>query len=96
MSLDGPGDERDPAVRTRRSPVLAVLYGIVGGVLVAVPTIWVATLDSNFGMPEAATSEGDDIVLVWRILMAMATAVAMVVAIQLAVALFTGARRREP
>jgi cytochrome c oxidase subunit 2 len=96
MSLDGPGDERDPAVRTRRSPVLAVLYGIVGGVLVAVPTIWVATLDSNFGMPEAATSEGDDIVLVWRILMAMATAVAMVVAILLAVALFTGARRREP
>lgn len=92
---EGAGGERDPALQVRRSPVLAVVYGLVGLVVVAVPTVWVATLDSNFTVPESATEDGEAVVVVWRIMMAMATAVAMVVLVLLTVAVVAGARRRH-
>lgn len=88
-------DEPDPALRTRRTPWLAALYALIGAVAVAVPTYLVATTDSTFAMPHAATSDGAEVVVVWRILMAMATAVAMVVVILLGIALISGARRRH-
>ncbi len=86
--------EDEPALRTRRSPVLAVVYGLVGLVVVAVPTIWVATVDSNFAIPESVTADGDEVIVAWRIMMAMATAVAMVVLVLLVIAVVSGARRR--
>lgn len=87
-------EESEPATRTRRSPALAALYGLIGLVVVAVPTVWVATLDSNFAVPDAATADGEEVVAAWRILMAMATAVGMVVVVLLVVAVVTGAGRR--
>lgn len=89
------GDAPEPAQRTRRSPALAVLYGFVAAVVVAIPTWWVATTEHNFAMPEPVTSDGEEVVFAWRVLMSMATAVAMVVVILLVVAVVSGARRRH-
>ena len=88
-------EEPEPALRTRRSPALAVLYGFIGAVAVALPTWWVATTENNFAMPDPVTRDGEEVVFAWRVLMSMATAVAMVVLILLAIAVFSGARRKE-
>ncbi len=83
----------DPAMAARRSTRTAVLYGVAGTLVVAAPTAWVATSDANFGIPRAATASGDEVVGVWRVLMTMATAVAALVIVLLAVAVVSGARR---
>jgi cytochrome c oxidase subunit 2 len=85
----------DPATRARRSPVRVLLAAVAAAVAVAVPTVAVAAVGRNFGMPDAATADGKEVVRVWRILLIMATAVAAVVMILLAVAVVAGARRRE-
>lgn len=94
MAPEEGAEETDPAVRAGRSPIRAVIFGLIGLVVVVGPTIWVATLDHNFAIPEAATSDGHEVIVAWRVLMAMATAVAMVVVILLVVAVVSGARRR--
>src|SRR5829696_4924373 len=88
-------EPRDPGARTRRSPVVAVVGGAVALAVVALPTWWVATRDSNFAMPTSATSDGDQVVGVWRLLLAMATAVGSLVLVLLVVGVVTGARRRD-
>jgi cytochrome c oxidase subunit 2 len=88
-------DAPEPAQRTRRSPALAVLYGFIGALVVALPTWWVATTEHNFAMPDPVTRDGEEVVFAWRVLMSMATAVAMVVIILLVVALVSGARRQH-
>jgi cytochrome c oxidase subunit II len=85
----------DPATRARRSPVLVLVAALVAAVAVAVPTVAVAAIGGNFGMPDAATADGEEVVRVWRMLLVMATAVAAVVVILLVVAVVAGARRRE-
>ncbi len=90
---EGPVED-EPTLKARRSPALAVLYAVIALVVVAVPTIWVATLDSNFAIPESATSDGEHVIQSWRIMMALATAVGMVVVVLLVVAVVSGARRR--
>ena len=89
------GEASDPAQRTRRSPALAMLYGLIAAVLVALPTWWVATTEHNFAMPEPVSTDGEEVVFAWRVLMSMATAVAMVVLILLVVAIVSGARRQH-
>ena len=92
MPLEQP---TDPATRARRSPARVVLAALVGLVAVLVPTLAVARTGGNFGMPDAATEDGEQVVRVWRILLVMATAVGAVVMILLLVAVVSGARRRE-
>lgn len=92
MPLEQP---TDPATRARRSPIRVVVAAVAVTVVVLVPTIVVATRGGNFGMPEPATADGDEVVRVWRILLVMATAVASIVVVLLAVAVVAGARRRE-
>jgi cytochrome c oxidase subunit 2 len=70
------------------------IVAIVGVAIVAVPTIWIASLHANFGVPPAASSDGDQVVHVWRMLVTMAIAVALVVAVLLTIVLFTGTRRK--
>jgi cytochrome c oxidase subunit 2 len=85
----------DPATRARRSPGRVLLAALAAAVAVAVPTVAVAVAGGNFGMPDAATADGKEVVRVWRILLVMATAVAAVVVILLTVAVVSGARRQE-
>lgn len=90
---EGPGGTRGSA-GTRRSRLLWALVALIGVAIVAIPTIWIASLHADFGIPASASRDGDQVMHVWRMLVTMAIAVALVVIVLLVIALVTGARRK--
>jgi cytochrome c oxidase subunit 2 len=74
--------------------MLWALVALIGLAVVAVPTIWIASLHANFGVPASASRDGDQVVHVWRMLVVMSIAVCLVVMVLLVIALVTGARRK--
>jgi cytochrome c oxidase subunit 2 len=85
---------RDDEARGRRA---AVQVGglVVATAVVVVPTLWVAGLGGSLGLPENVTAQGEDVIDLWRLLLVVATAIAMVVVVLFAVPLVRFRSRRS-